>query len=56
MNEILNAKHVATPDQVLPGAGMSSQEMAEKGITKERMLRESGGVNLTALINSKKNK
>lgn len=56
MNEILNAKHVATPGEVLPGAGMSSQEMAEKGITKERLLKESGGVSLTALINSKKNK
>ena len=56
MNDVLNAKHIANPAELLPGAGLSAEEMAEKGISKERLLKESGGLNLNDLINQAKQK
>lgn len=56
MNDVLNAKHVANPAELLSGAGLSAEEMAEKGISKQRLLKESGGLNLNDLINQAKQK
>lgn len=56
MNDVLNANHIANPAELLPGAGLSAEEMAEKGISKQRLLKESGGLNLNDLINQAKQK